>query len=86
MKRKFNDMDRQIEKKDKVVNPTLKNDSLLRICPDCGRPISYYSHFGAYMHSSALKCAYMESPKGKRVWDDKMRSKALESNNENEAE
>lgn len=57
---------------------SLKSKSLLRICPDCGKIISYYSHFKAYMHSNSEECAYMEDKKGKRTWDNQMRKEALE--------
>ena len=79
MKREFNDIDRQERKRDRVVRPVVKGESLLRLCPDCGKTISYYTHFKAFMHGSTSNCAYMENQKGKRIWDNKMREEALTS-------
>lgn len=79
MKREFNDIDRQERKRGRVFKPTLKSESGLRICPDCGKTISYYIHFKAFMHGSTSNCAYMENKNGKRIWDNKMREEALSS-------
>ena len=65
-------------KEERERKESLKSCRLTRLCPDCGKIISYYSHFKAYMHSNSEECAYMEDKKGKRTWDNQMRKEALE--------
>ncbi|MBE7074348.1 MAG: hypothetical protein E7379_04605 [Clostridiales bacterium] len=69
-----------------ALKAKLKNNSLLRLCPDCGGIIAWCSHFKAFQHSVFTECAYMESKKGDRIWDNKMREENLKQMEENEKE
>lgn len=55
----------------------IKNDSLLRLCPDCGGILSWCTHFQAFQHGPFGDCAYMEDKEGKRIWDNAKREEGL---------
>lgn len=50
----------------------LKKNVLLRMCPDCGRLLSWNGYLSAFTHSTLNFCVYMEDMEGKRIFDDEM--------------
>ena len=55
-----------------IMEEQLKKKKLFRMCPDCGRLITWNGYLLAFTHARMRECVYMEDLNGKRIYDDEM--------------